>query len=262
MHSVVTGHFLDTNIVFDAIYENRPFYQTFQKFYSKFLPFNIGVTLPVMQEVHKIAARSAMLLVEHLHNEINTNNWDNLTIKDKERLLNSIRDNLAGDQRIDAVENKKIFVLDAFKAISQQLISSSKDEIINLLPDLPDDYTKLLQQMIVSRFVITPVDSDHPLFNDFQTLIKLLNEGSNAFKDGENGDYEIFSNITLLILCGAKYSNWNTTSFTDINFYCNDRRFIINIKEINDYIKSKARKSVDEEKIEIALSKIKSAKPY
>lgn len=262
MDNHISGHFLDTSLVFDSILPTRPLFQNFQKFYAKFLPFSIGITLSVNREVQKIAVGSAGLLVKYLHNAIATEEWDSLNIAEKEKLLDGVRGDMANDKRLEEVENKKIFVLDAFNSIRHQFISSSKKEIINLLPTIPDEYIRKIQQLIKNHFLPTPVNTDHASYNSWKNAIKLLNKNSNIFKEGESGDYEIFSDIILLSLCGAKYGNWNTASFDDINFYCNDRLFRNNIEKLEIHTKSKDDKIKEELELENAFKKIKTINPF
>ena len=263
MDSLVQGHFLDTNLVFDAIVPARPRFQDFQKFYAKFPFFSIRITSPVNKEVHKIAAKSAELLMKYLHNLIMLSDWEKLDINGKEALLDNIKSILAKDKWLNEVENKTVFVLDAFKSISQQLVNiKEKEKVIELLVELPDDYLRKIQQMIASRFVITPVNTDHSYYEDLKTVIKQLDDSSNIFKERDSEDYKIFSDIILLCYCGARFANWNTASFIGINLYSNDGPFINNIKKFVEYTKNKDDKTQEESEIETALEKIKPSNPY
>ena len=263
MDSLVRGHFLDTNLVFDAIIPARPRFQDFQKFYAKFPFLSIMITSPVNKEVHKLAAKSAELLMKYIHNLIMPSNWEKLDIDGREALLDNIKSTIAKDKWLNEVENKTVFVLDAFKSISQQLVSiKEKEKVIDLLVELPDDYLRRIQQTIASRFVITPVNTDHSSYDDLKTAIKQLNDNSNVFKEGNSEDYKIFSDIILLCHCGARFANWNTASFIEINLYSNDGLFINNIKKFEEYTKNKNDKTLKELEIETALGKIKPNNPY
>jgi hypothetical protein len=263
MDSLVQGHFLDTNLVFDAIVPARPRFQDFQKFYAKFPFLSIKITFSVNKEVHKIAAKSAELLMKYLHNLIMPSDWEKLDINGREALLDNIKSILAKDKLLNEVENKTVFVLDAFKSISQQLVNiKEKEKVIDLLVELPDDYLRRIQQMIALRFIITPVNTDHSSYDDLKTAIKQLNDNNNIFKERDSEDYKIFSDIILLCHCGARFANWSTTSFIEINFYSNDGSFINNIKKFEEYTKNKDNKTQKELEVETALRKIKPNNPY
>jgi len=260
-NSISKAYFLDTNIVFDAIYPNRPRHLDFNKFYANFHPFSIGITNPVAIEFNTIAARSAELLAEYLHNLIMDNDWDKLDISKREALLKNTRDELVNYVITNKEENKKEFVLDAFKAIIQQLINTNKKEMLDLLPYLPDDYLRQQQEKINERFVITPTNTDCLSYNKWKNAIKSLNNEIEAFKEKENQDYEIFCDIILLKHCGAKYPNKSTADFERITFYSNDTNFIKNAEKLKEYINKKDNKSFEEEDIRTTLDKIEIKKP-
>jgi len=261
-NSVSKAYFLDTNIVFDAIYPNRPRHPDFKNFYANFPQFSIGITNPVASEFNTIAARSAELLAKYLHNLIMDNDWDKLDISKREALLKNTRDGLVNYLITNKEENKKEFVLDAFKAIIQQLINTNKKEMLELLPYLPDDYLRQQQQKVNERFVITPTNTDCLYYNKWKDTIKSLNNEIEAFKDKENQDYEIFCDIILLKHCGAKYPNKSTAYFEHITFYSNDTKFIKNAEELKEYINKKDNKSSEEEHLRTALDKIEIKSIY
>ena len=261
-NSVSKAYFLDTNIVFDAIYPNRPRHPDFKNFYANFPQFSIGITNPVASEFNTIAARSAELLAKYLHNLIMDNDWDKLDISKRGALLKNTRDELVNYVITNKEENKKEFVLDAFEAITSQLINSNKKEILDLLPYLPEDYLRQQQKEVKNRFIITPTDTSCSSYNKWKNAIKSLNNEVEAFKEKENQDYEIFCDIILLKRCGARYPDMSTASFERITFYSNDTKFIKNAEKLKEYINKKDNKSFEEEAIRTALDKIEIKNLY
>ena len=258
----MTDKFVDTNIVFDSIYSARPLHSNFYSSLStEFFLRQLNITESTRIETHRIAMCSAGYLSLELYNSIRPLDWDNLKADEKESVLKKINKNLGVDE---GIRNKglTIFVIEALKVITPNLLNLSKSEIIlTLCPHLSYHYTRALQLDIAEHFDQPPVDRGHDKYNSLITTLKDANDNCKAFKLNENQDFDILSDLVLLIRVGARYSNTKTKEFGLIKFYSRDKKFKDNFNEFKVYLDNKVK---NEEEIQIldALGKIEMNKPY
>ena len=258
----MAGKFIDTNIIFDALYAARPLYSNFHRIFgTEFLLHQLNVTISTSTEAHGIATRSAGILSLELYNSIRPLDWDNLKADEKEATLKELRKNLEANEDI---KNKKltVFVVDALKVITPNLLNLSKNEIIlTLCPHLHYHYTRALQLNIAEHFNQPPADGSHDKYNSLITTLKDANDDCKAFKLNENQDFNILSDLVLLIKVGARYANNITKKFDVIRFYSRDRSFKDNFDKFKVCMDIKSK---NDEKMQIldALIKIEMNKPY
>ena len=258
-----TGEFLDTNILFDAVYTVRPLYQ---KFHKKFDPIyllkQLSITVSVDTEVQKIATESINFLINGLYNTIKPLGWDDLSASEKDNVLKILNKEIEANQEIKDA-NRTLFVQDALKLIAPQLQNLSKEDIIEqLCPNLHYTYTRDLQGKIFEHFSIPPVDGAHPSHKDFLDVIKRANKNCKAFEMKENQDFDILTDLILLISVGAKYANNLTQDFDNINFYSRDTRFEKNFNEFKKHFDSNTNRNSNENFIKDAIDNINVDKPY
>ena len=259
---MVEGEFLDTNIVFDAIYTTRPLYQNFHKtFSSVFLLKKLCITISIDTEVQIIATDSVNFLVKELYNTIRPTDWDNLATQKKDELIKAMSKNLEADSEVKR-KKRGLFVQDALKAITAQLQSLTKSEIITVLcPNLHYLYTRELQRQIFEHFSIPPVDGSHPDHKNLSDVIKDSNQKCKAFTTKENQDFYILTDLVLLVAIGARWINNMTQDFDSISFYSRDGDFRGNFDKFKEYF-NKIDKNTNESSIEEAIGSIVVRKPY
>lgn len=257
------GEFLDTNILFDGIYPTRALHQNFHKtFSSAYLLKSLYITISVDTEAQIIATESVNFLVPAIYNAVRAVNWDGLSAQQKDALIKQIDKLLEGSPAVKA-KNRTTFVHDAIKAITPQLQTLTKSEIITrLCPNLHYMYTRNLQGRISEHFVLPPVDGTHRNYKGLYDAIKDANRACGAFTLKEDHDFDILSDLTLLASFGARYANNITQSFDRINFYSRDDGFDINFKEFKEHFTSNPNKTPIEASVEGALGSITLTKPY
>lgn len=259
----MANEFIDTNIVFDALYSSRPLYSNFHgKLGTEFLLHQLNVTISTSTEAHVKATQSTGLLSLELYNSIRPLDWDNLKTDEKEAALKELRKNLEANEDI---KNKKltVFVVDALKVINTNLLNLSKKEIINVLcPHLHYYYTRTLQLNIAEHFNQPPADGSHNKYSNLVTALKDANNNCKAFRLDENQDFDILSDLVLLIKVGARLANNTTKDFNFITFYSRDKGFRDNFDEFKVYLDDSKSKNDEELQISDALTKIEMSKPY
>lgn len=257
------GRFIDTNIVFDAIYTTRPLYSNFRKtFGNSFLLKKLCITLSTDTEVHIIATKSIELLSTEIYNVIRPLDWDSLDADAKDKVIKEIQNNLEANKEVKK-KDLMIFVVGALKTMTSYLQSFNKTEIImTLCPNLLYYYTRELQKEISEHFGIPPADGSHANYNSLKSTIKKSNESCIAFELTENQDFDILSDLILLVELGARYVDNVTQDFDIIDFYSRDGDFKKNFDEFKVYFSNKNEKDKDEMLIADALGKIVISKPY
>ncbi len=260
---VEKGEFLDTNVLFDAVYTARPLYQKFHtRFGSIYLLKQLSITVSVGTEAQRIATESINFLVNRLYNMIKPLEWDELSASEKSNAIKTLNKEIDADQEIKDA-NRTIFVQDVLKLIALQLQNLTKKEIIEqLCPNLHYTYTRDLQGKIFEHFNMPPVDRSHPNHKNFLDVIKRANKTCKAFEMKDNQDFDILTDITLLISVGAKYDNNFTQDFNSINFYSRDTRFENNFKEFKKHFDSNTNRNSNEDSIKEAIDNINMNKPY
>lgn len=258
-----TGMFLDTNILFDALYPTRILYSSFHKAYeSDYLLKLMSVTITTDTEAQLIATESAQILTLALYNKIRSIDWNELTPDEKDAELKKFRKALEVDPEIKR-KKRTTFVVDALKIISLQLQNLSKDEILNnLCPNLPYVYTRELQGKISEHFTIPPTDGSFLNYNELIAAFKEANKQCGAFKLKENQDMDILLDLVLLIRVGARYFNNTTVNYDAINFYSKDDAFKDNFEKIKSHLDKKPKKTKHEEDIADSFQKLTYKVPY
>ncbi|MGC8622200.1 MAG: hypothetical protein ACP5U0_09825 [Caldisphaera sp.] len=249
--------FVDTNIVFDAIYQRKPFYDIFIKnLREKFLLKELCVTFSTVVEAQNLATKSAEFLSKMMHESVMACDWDNLNANEKDQIIKGLKENLEKNEEVKE-SNITNFITDALNLIAQPIQNLNKKEIIlTLCPHLTYFYTRNLQEKISEHFCIPPVDGSHINYNGLLSTLKTLNNECLAFKLNENQDFDILSDLILLVNVGARYINNLTQDFDAIKFYSRDRNFIKNFNGFKAYVNNKDKKEKYVYMINTSLDKI------
>ncbi len=173
-----------------------------------------------------------------------------------------MKNEAASDLEISEM-NRTLFVIEALKLLTPQLQTSNKNEIINLIcPQLPYIYLRNLQIKINSNFIIPPVDNTYKNYTAILETIKQINKSSNIFKKKQDHDFDIFSDMIMLIIAGARFLDGHMITFDSIRFLCNDGKFRKNITDFSGYLNNSTTKKTHEKTIENTITQIDTPKPY
>lgn len=256
------GPFLDTNILFDAIYPTRALYTNYHKFFdSRFKSKELCIVTPVDVEACKIATESVELLARIVRNEIVNKQWDGLNAKQRDAILNGIKGTINSDSEVKKL-NRTFNVTDAFNRIRTRLLVLMENEIYELCHHLTYLYLRDLQEQISILFTITPPDGIHVDYNNCKKEITQLNQNSGAFSPKNDQDFDICSDMTLVLIVGVRFFNNYTTNFNYIEFYCRDDGSLTNFSKLKAHVTAKASKNNNEIKIEDAFNRLNFQKPY
>ncbi len=254
--------FFDTNIVLDSLYPKREFFSKFQKqFHDEFLLKRLCITSTVDIEIFKVSHREMEFLIQEIYNSIRPIDWDSLDADGRDEVIKKMKENLK--KSIKSTDNLP-FVLGALDLETKLILTLTKEEIIeNICPNFPYLFNRNLKINVSNHFLITPIDGDNMDKSEkLKSTIKDINTQYNLFKPKQSKDFNILSELIMLLEYGARFSNNETLSLDLINFYSRDEPFIKNINNFTNKVKEKSNKNNNELLIEEALAKIIAKNPY
>ena len=236
---ITEGKFIDTNIAFDAVYQNRKRHHKALEFVSDFKSRQVKLSHRVILEIEEILAESFSLLAVKVrdyikHLERARHGWNNLDAGERAKSLIEIEKMLSNDKEI-IKKNKVTFILNAFNNMANALMNMSFEEIQEDLLYLASDNGKNVMFRIISLFPIVEYNRD---IDDAMNLRKAIEEGAIRKFFNENGhgqDKEILSELIVILAFGSKQE-----LFSEIDFYTCDTDFV---KIYNDYKKTECSTS-------------------
>lgn len=258
----IEGYFIDTNVLFDAICPKRRFHSNFQKFRSV-LNKQLSVLNVTNIEAMEISTKSSQLFVKIFRNFMKDKDWDNLGTKKKEELLDELEDKIINDKELREEENKTDFIIDAFNDIKNDLLSFQKEsEMFDLCNNFLNLYTRFQQERVNSNFNIFAPDSSNENYNLCKSELNSLNDKSNSFKKTEDKDFDMWSDLIVLLIVGNRDINNIITSFTEIIFYSNDDKFSKNTSKFREYLENIIDANSTITKVKNVILKLNMTKPY
>lgn len=259
------GHFLDTNILFDAIYDTRPLYKKYHDYFDpRFGQRQIAIVTSVDTEANKVVAESAGILSRIIRNAVISNDWGSIDTKEKDKIIKQIKEDIKSDQEVKT-KNRSFGVTDAFNKVQNRLLSLTVEEISEMCDGLVYATTRHLQERISLIFVIVPVDAGTSNYKLYNERIKKFDSESKAFGRKNDKDFGILSEMMMLIIVGARFFNNFTLNFDNINFYTRDvskpDSFLKNFEVLKTHI-SEFNESDEQIKIFDAIKNIQFNAPY
>lgn len=229
------GKFLDTNVVLDIIYPERPRSKDATAFYMKFKNYELKIENQVYKECQSLAIKYLNYFTADLQNFISTNDrhskkWDLLDQKKRSKLLTLFLDNIK-----EPGKNHKLDRIPFYKS----LINLSRHEIIYLnFKDLKDyliglasEVMRYLSEQIKTRFEYklpySPIEREDII--KFKTAL-LDSLRASVFKRDQIGDVYILSNIIHLLLYGDSDGN----KYSEIVLFTYDKDFLNNFTKIKE----------------------------
>ena len=247
---------LDTNVVFDLIYPDRPRYDRALQFYKNFKNLELSIETKVHTECQRVTIEFIGKFTTDLENFLASRNrrgkhWDRLNAKGRSEALN---DFLIAHSNNDKSHAKDIlpFYSYAMKTIRSYLVQISYSEIKEYLLSLSSEILGYLRQQILARFsVITPyyaIDKE-----EITRLIESLRESilGKSFPSSQKDDF----NILVSLIQIYSFGNSENEKYDSLSFYTNDDDFFesynklqkspppLDEKLLNDYLKE-ALKSI------------------
>lgn len=234
------GHLLDTMMLFDIVYENRPMHMAAVKFREGFRFGELGIDRVVGAQAENIIIESCMMVVPIIRNGINEvkEEWNTLQPKDREKVLDRIFAEIEAHEQL-RVKKRKEFALETFKSIAAELLTSDLErvfDICNKLVDVNMARLRIRIDDIVKMFIVNDINFEAN--QAFSSKIYSLCNTTNSFRDTDSWDCDIFCNLLSIAAFG-----YNTTDqrlhgdFDTINFYTRDNRFKSNFDKFSARLK-------------------------
>jgi len=226
MTEIENCNLLDTNVVFDIIYNTRKRSKAAIKFYSEFKNYELGIENIVLKESNKVILESAYEFINHFTNFLKkwkdqkNKSWNDSTYSERLRIIGDFKKHVFEEQ---GTNKYKEFIIDVIDKIGYRLSEMEVGEINKLFIELPGYLVNELNKQIKAKFrIITPYSpSSNDDFNDLDLLKNILNS---IFKERSSFDRDILINLIILILNGDVYGN----HYKHVDFYTEDEDFINN----------------------------------
>lgn len=253
---------LDTNVVFDLIYPDRPRYDRALQFYKNFKNLELSIETKVHTECEKVTIEFISKFITDLENFLASRNrrgklWDGLNAKGRSEALN---DFLSAHSNNDKSRAKDIlpFYTYAMKIIRSYLVHLSYTEIKEYLLSLSSELLGYLHQQILARFsIITPyyaIDKE-----EITKLSENLRESilGKSFPSSQKDDF----NILVSLIQIYSFGNSENEKYDSLSFYTNDKEFIDSYKKLQESPQPLNEKLLNDY-LNKALNSITFHKPY
>ncbi len=231
---------LDTNVVFDIIYDTRKRSKAAIKFYSEFKNYELGIENIVKIESNKIILESANEFIFHFSNFIKkwkdqkNKSWDDSTYSERLKIIEDFKKHISEEE---GTNKYKEFIINAIDKIGYRLSELEESKINELFMEFPGYYVNELNKQIKAKFrIIIPYSlSSNDNLNDLNLLKNILNS---IFKERGSFDRDILINLIILILNGDVDGN----HYKRVEFYTEDEDFINNFNNARSKIEKEGLK--------------------
>ena len=228
-------HFIDTNVVFDIIYEDRIRHHQAIEFYKKFLNLELCIETKVNGEGCSVILNYITQFSTDLNNYISVKNrhgkqWDELKPMERRKRLDDFLDEKNNQRKI--ISNDSLpFYKQMIQLMKLNSIDSNIIEFREILIDLPMIHLENFKSNLRSRFTM-----HYPLLDFTEEKVLKFNESlkvklkNGYFQKEQSVDMEIVISLLQLIIFG----NASDVDIKRINFYTNDIKMIQNYQNIRD----------------------------
>ena len=229
------GHFVDTNIVFDIIYDSRVRHERAVEFYKKFKNLELSIEPRVHSEANSVILDYIQNFSQDLNNFLYTKNrhtkhWDSLKPLERKKRLQEFLTEITR-QKKDLSADFFPFYKGMVDSVQVEMIDCDYEELKEALLEMPVQHLQMFKINVRNRFTyFSPAfDMDRQDMIDFEGKLKkkLKNE---YFEKKQRADMEIVISILHIVLFG----NDSEISIKFILFYTNDNDMMKNYGHLCD----------------------------
>ena len=219
-------HALDTNVVFDIIYNKRDRNSAAIDFYKQFKNLELTIPVKVKEECIKVLIKYSTQFAKDFNNFLGGQNtlrkhWDDADTKGKANLINDFERNIKNKEDYKVI---RPFYENILNKIRRTIIFMTTQNINEFLLELPGTIQEYLSDLMNNMFtIIYPNMIAYGYFEkcgEFKVLLKEF------FDTKESSDFEILLNLIMLVLVG----DGNNKKIDIIYFYTSDKKFMGNYK--------------------------------
>ncbi|MCL4479973.1 MAG: hypothetical protein M1113_00590 [Candidatus Thermoplasmatota archaeon] len=225
---------LDTNVVFDIIYQSRDRHESAESFYKGFNNLELGIENIVHQECNMVLLKYASEFGSDLENYIHTREkhtnklWDAMSVKLRKDILekfsNDLMINLQGRS-----DGHVPFYREIITRSLSKLVRMTIEDLREYFLEMPTVMMRYLRNEIKSRFTVFRPFVDLEKKETYEFTSKLKEKLANPyFKSRQSEDRKILTSIIALITFGDA----NKNAFDEILFYTCDPEFLHSYSEI------------------------------
>lgn len=218
---------IDTNVVFDIIYDSRQRHNNAIDMYKKFNNYELSLSGKVEQECYKVVDRYSTSFSTELINALNSQNrrgknWDDMDITKRDNFINDFKNKIINGQ----INEYTPFFKTILEIIEDTVIYSNMNSINEYVFNITGMMDSYLYDAIKNRFgVIQPnIDDTHKRYSN--ELVNIF-KNYNFFSKNQSQDLGILIDLINVV-------NTHSDNLTYLHFYTNDGPFRKIIKKIRD----------------------------
>ncbi len=227
------SHFIDTNILFDIIYEGRLRHKKAMEFYKQFKNLELSVEPKVHAEANSVILKYIQNFAQDLNNFLFTKNrhskpWDSLKPLERKKRLNEFLVEIT-KQKKDLAPDFLPFYEGMIQAVQVEMMDNDFEELKEGLLTMPVSHLQLFKINVRNRFTYYSPAFDINRQDMLDFLSKLKDKLKNVyFTKEQRSDMEIIISVIHLVLFG----NASGTAMKFIILYTNDKNMISNYGHI------------------------------
>lgn len=218
---------IDTNVVFDIIYDSRQRHNNAIDAYKKFKNYELSISGKVKQECYKVVNDYSTTFSAKLINTLKSHNrrgknWDDMNINQRANFIEDFENEIING----IIDEYTPFFKTILERIKDTIIYSNMNSIYEYVFNITGMMDSYLDDAIKTRFSTIEPNIDDTLKRYSIKLADIFNN-SNFFSKNQSQDLEILIDL-INVVC--TYSD----DLTNLHFYTNDKPFRKIIKKIRD----------------------------
>jgi len=218
---------IDTNVVFDIIYDGRQRHNNAIEMYKNFKNYELSISGKVKQECYKVVNDYSTRFSTELINTLKSQNrrgknWDDMDTNQRSNFIKDFKNRIIKGPANDYTPFFKIIL----EKIEDDIIYLNMDTIYEYAFNITGMMDSYLYDAIKTRFSIIEPDINDTIKHYSNELGNIFN-GSNFFSENQSQDLAIL--IELINVVGTYGDN-----LANLYFYTNDKTFRKIITKIKD----------------------------
>jgi hypothetical protein len=261
---MASANLLDTNVVFDLIYPDRPRYKKALEFYKNFKNLELSIEPKVNIECQRVTVEFIGKFSTDLENFLSHRNqrskrWDQLNPKQRSDALNDFLNTHSNNNNSHAKDILSFYTY-TMKTIRSNLVHLNYIEVKEYLLNLSSELLGNLRQQIFVRFsYIIPyyaIDKEE-IIRFIDSLRESILGLDKSFSSSQKEDFNILVSLIQIYTFGDSESR----RYDSLLFYTNDENFLKSFNKLKNSDPSLNEKLLDGY-LKKALEFISFEKPY
>lgn len=218
---------IDTNVVFDIVYDSRPRHKNAMETYKTFKNYELSISGKVNQECYKVVDDYSTRFSKEFINALKSQNrrgknWDDMSVTQRAKFIKDFKNDIVNRQMSDYIPFFKTIV----EKIQDTIIYSNMNTIYEYVFHLTGMMDSYLYDAIATRFSIIETAVDDTT-RSYSNELEVIFNNSHFFRKNQSQDLAILIDL-------INVSNSYGENLINLYFYTYDKRFVENITKIKD----------------------------